>query len=139
MDGTDAAQAVVTPAARYEALVVPGVERAVGHARRWLRDLVGADHPAFHDAAVCLCELLTNALRHTDSGRGGQMRVRLALAAEYIWAEVADDGCAATVPHLRPAAGESGRGLQIVDAYADAWGVEPRGAGHAVWFSISSC
>jgi anti-sigma regulatory factor (Ser/Thr protein kinase) len=126
-----------TPVARCEALVVPGIERAVGHTRRWLRDIVGADHPAFHDAAVCLCELLTNALRHTDSGRGGQMRVRLALAAGYIWAEVADDGCAATVPRLRPAAGESGRGLQIVDAYADAWGVEPRGAGHAIWFTIN--
>ena len=81
---------------------------------------------------------MTNALRHTDSGRGGQMRIRLAVAAGYLWAEVADDGCAATVPHIRAASGESGRGLRIVDAYADAWGVEPRGAGHAVWFSISS-
>ena len=126
-----------TPVAGCEVLVVPGIERAVGHARRWLRDLVGADHPAFHDAAVCLSELLTNALRHTDSGRGGQMRVRLALAAEYLWAEVADDGCAATVPHIRDASDESGRGLRIVATYADSWGVEHLGAGHAVWFTIA--
>ncbi|HEY7485870.1 MAG TPA: ATP-binding protein [Streptosporangiaceae bacterium] len=107
------------------------------HVRRWLRDLVGADHPAYHDAAVCISELLTNALRHTDSGRGGQMRVQVALADGALWGEVADDGCAATVPHVRDDPGESGRGLRIVDAYADAWGVERRGSGHAVWFSIS--
>jgi anti-sigma regulatory factor (Ser/Thr protein kinase) len=100
--------------------------------------MVGADHPAFHDAAVCITELLTNALRHTDSGRGGQMRVRLALVEGSVWAEVADDGCAASVPHLRESPDESGRGLRIVDAYADAWGVERRGPGHAVWFSITT-
>ena len=118
--------------------MVPGIDRAVGHVRRWLRDQVGADHPAFHDAAVCLSELLTNALRHTDSGRGGQMRIRLTLVDRSLWAEVADDGCSATVPHLRDASGESGRGLRIVDAYADDWGVERRGPGYAVWFAISS-
>jgi anti-sigma regulatory factor (Ser/Thr protein kinase) len=133
MEGADAA-----PASACEALVVPGIERAVGHVRQWLRDMVGLDHPVFHDAAVCMSELLTNALRHTDSGRGGQMRVRLAVTVEYLWAEVADDGCSATVPHIRAAVGESGRGLQIVDSYANAWGVERRGPGHAVWFSISS-
>jgi anti-sigma regulatory factor (Ser/Thr protein kinase) len=85
-----------------------------------------------------MCELLTNALRHTDSGRGGQMRVRLTLVDGSLWAEVADDGCAATVPHIREAAGESGRGLRIVATYAAEWGVEPRGPGHAVWFTINT-
>jgi anti-sigma regulatory factor (Ser/Thr protein kinase) len=125
-----------TPAARCEALVVPGIERAVSHVRRWLRDLVGAEHPAFDDAAVCLSELLTNALRHTDSGRGGRMRVELAFDEKRLRVAVTDDGCAATVPHIRDAPDESGRGLRIVEAYADAWGVQRRGPGHAVWFAI---
>jgi anti-sigma regulatory factor (Ser/Thr protein kinase) len=127
-----------SPAARCEALVVPGIERAVGHVRRWLRDLVGADHPAFDDAAVCISELLTNALRHTDSGRGGEMRVEIAFDGKSLRAEVTDDGCAATVPHIRAAPDESGRGLRIVQGYSNAWGVERRGAGHAVWFTIRS-
>jgi anti-sigma regulatory factor (Ser/Thr protein kinase) len=99
--------------------------------------MIGADHPAFHDAAVCMCELMTNALRHTDSGRGGQIRVRLALVDGSLWAEVADDGCSATVPHIPAAPDESGRGLRIVAAYADKWGVERRASGHAVWFTIA--
>ena len=125
-----------TPAGRLDSLVVPGLERAVGHARCWLRDLIGVDHPSFDDAAVCLSELLTNALRHTDSGRGGLMRVAVAVEERSVRVEVADEGCSATVPHIRDDADESGRGLRIVDAYAMAWGVERRGAGHAVWFTV---
>jgi anti-sigma regulatory factor (Ser/Thr protein kinase) len=117
--------------------VVLGIERAVGHVRRWLRDLVGADHPCFDDAAVCASELLTNALRHTDSGRGGRMRVDLAYDQRSLRVEVTDDGGAATVPYIRDVPDESGRGLRIVEAYADSWGVERRGAGHVVWFTIS--
>jgi hypothetical protein len=66
------------------------------------------------------------------------MRVELAFDEKRLRVMVTDDGCAATVPHIRDAPDESGRGLRIVEAYADAWGVERRGVGHAVWFSIGN-
>jgi anti-sigma regulatory factor (Ser/Thr protein kinase) len=87
-------------APRREVLVLPGIERAVGRARRWVRDLLGADHPSLDEVAVCTSELLTNALRYTDSGRGGNMRVELAIGERPLCVAVIDEGGAATVPHL---------------------------------------
>lgn len=31
----------------------------------------------------------------------------------------------------------SGRGLMLVEALADSWGVEPRGSGKRMWFELS--
>jgi anti-sigma regulatory factor (Ser/Thr protein kinase) len=128
---------------RFEALVVPGVERAVAGLRRRLRDLLGAGHPALEDAELCLSELTTNALRYTDSGRGGQVRVELSITGRSVRVEVVDDGGAATVPHLRAGGhggsepdSESGRGLWIVAELSAQWGAQRRGRGFVVWFLI---
>lgn len=127
-----------SPVMRFEVLRVPGTERAAGHLRRWMRDLLGAGHPALEDAEQCLSEVVTNAVRHTVSGRGGQVRVELGYSDRAVRVEVIDDGGSEYVPRVRDMAetGESGRGLRIVAALAADWSAERRGGGHVVRFAI---
>ncbi|TYB44837.1 ATP-binding protein [Actinomadura chibensis] len=130
---------MTVPTLKFDALLLPGMDRAAGHARQWLRDVLG-DHPALDDAAVCMSELVTNALRHTDSGPDGQIRVEVGHSERVVRVEVVDDGGGASVPHLA-LVGETavcGRGLLLVSFLTADWGVERRGKGHAVWFEIHS-
>ncbi|MEU8347566.1 ATP-binding protein [Actinomadura meyerae] len=83
--------------------------------------------------------MITNAVRYTDSGKGGQVRVEVSYSDEHVRVEVIDDGGAETVPHLATAAEMDicGRGLRIVAFMAGDWGVTQRAGGHAVWFEIT--
>ncbi|TMQ91623.1 ATP-binding protein [Actinomadura soli] len=128
---------MTVPTLRFDALLLPGMDRASGHARRWLHDLLG-EHPALGDASLCMSELITNALRYTESGRDGQIQVEVGHSEKVVRVTVIDDGGAETVPHLARVdeMAEGGRGLIIVAFLAASWGVERRGEGHAVWFEV---
>ncbi|TDD76227.1 ATP-binding protein [Actinomadura darangshiensis] len=128
---------MTVPTVRFDALLLPGMERAAGHARRWLRDVLGA-HPCLDDAALCMSELVANAVRYTRSGKGGQILVEVSYSERYVRIEVVDDGGSETVPHLAETDETAicGRGLRIVAYTAGAWGVTPRGEGQAVWFEL---
>ena len=128
---------MTVPTLRFDTLLLPGMGRAVGMARRWLMDVL-ENHPALDDATLCTSELLTNAIRYTESGRDGQIRVELSYSDELVRVEVADDGDAESVPHLITAdeTDVCGRGLLIVAFLSTAWGVRREGKGHAVWFEI---
>src|SRR3954468_2011586 len=122
---------------RFEVMLFPGIPRVVSAARHVLEDLLGADHPALDDALVCQSELITNALRYTDSGQdGGQIRIEVAYDREHTTVRVVDDGGSPTVPHLKDEPDESGRGLGIVATLAKTWGVRQVGLKTAVWFTI---
>ncbi|MBW8483621.1 ATP-binding protein [Actinomadura parmotrematis] len=128
--------AISDTATRIEVLRVPGVERAVGHVRRWLRDVAGPGHPALDDCTLCASELVTNALRYSASGLdGGQVLVELGLTGPRLRLEVLDDGGGVTVPRAADRGEEAvrGRGLRIVAGCADAWGVRRDGDRYAVW------
>jgi anti-sigma regulatory factor (Ser/Thr protein kinase) len=88
---------------------------------------------------LLVSELVTNAVRHTrDSST-----LTLAVAGGVIEVGVTDSGSFRRVipaqrTVLTPAssltAAESGRGLLIVEALSDSWGVTPAGKGKQVWF-----
>ncbi|MBA3266685.1 MAG: ATP-binding protein [Acidimicrobiia bacterium] len=82
---------------------------------------------------LLVTELVTNAIRHADS----HVDVAIRLLPETLRVEVRDtaEGRPAVVDAGPDA--ERGRGLAMVDALAEAWGVEPDGHGKVVWFEIS--
>ena len=93
----------------------------------------------YDDAALLVSELVTNAVQHGRSAIA--LRVRSGPAG--IGIAVADDGppipAAGTHEPVVPRAGAtSGRGMAIVAAVADAWGVEPNvpPPGKTVWFEL---
>ncbi|MBM7440344.1 SpoIIE family protein phosphatase [Streptomyces sp. HB132] len=87
------------------------------------------------DAELVTGELLVNVLLHTEGGAVLTLEV-LPEPVRRIRLSVQDRS---SVWPRRRAPGEtstSGRGLLLLDAVADRWGVEPRGEGKAVWCEI---
>ncbi|MEU3460616.1 ATP-binding protein [Streptomyces sp. NPDC006733] len=114
--------------------------RNVGRARAELRDaLTGWGMAEVADSAVLvLSELLTNAIDHARVSPGRQIETRYRREDAGVRIEVHD---AAEQRPRRAGQGndvERGRGLFIVDALADGWGVSDRdGVGKAVWAVVT--
>jgi anti-sigma regulatory factor (Ser/Thr protein kinase) len=92
-------------------------------------------HPAAQVAAVVISELLTNAVRHG----GCQCTLRVFDGARSLLIEVEDSSPKQPVlgPALKDNFGGSGRGLQMVKALSDTFGVKPlERCGKIVWASI---
>lgn len=115
-------------------ITLPGVERSVANGRRFVRETLGSRHPALEKVALGVSELATNAIVHTPSGDGGQITIGLSACGEVVRAEVTNDGTTASRPRIRrDVQAESGRGILIVDALADAWGVTEHSGRTTVW------
>lgn len=86
-------------------------------------------------AELLITELATNALRH---GKGDSIRVHMSFDAHRCVIEVTDGS--SDHPKLRCAGpyDEGGRGLLLVDAMADAWGVSKNGRTTWCTFRISA-
>ncbi|MET8412708.1 ATP-binding protein [Streptomyces sp. NPDC005195] len=111
--------------------------RAVPAARRFAREtlagwgLVGAGRG--DDVLLCVSELATNALVHgVPPGRHFRVFLRYAGDGGVLRVEVHDSGGGVPRP-VDGAAGEGGRGLLLVAALSDSWGVAERDPGKAVW------
>ncbi|MEU9760152.1 ATP-binding protein [Streptomyces sp. NPDC047987] len=92
------------------------------------------------DVLLCVSELTTNALVHgVPPGRGYVVRLLLREGGAVLRVEVHDSGSGQPVVRGSGAGpgpgpeGESGRGLLIVAAVADRWGVAERDPGKVVW------
>jgi serine phosphatase RsbU (regulator of sigma subunit)/anti-sigma regulatory factor (Ser/Thr protein kinase) len=80
-------------------------------------------------------ELLTNALVHTD--RDAMLTARLYDASGgRLRVEVEDESDQWPKRRTPGEQASSGRGLLLVEALADDWGVEPRGSGKRLWFEL---
>ncbi|MER5440608.1 ATP-binding protein [Streptomyces sp. NPDC002790] len=86
------------------------------------------------DAELALTELIANVVRHVP---GRSCTVRMMRADAGVRVEVADAHPVLPEPRDRRECAESGRGLAIVAAVVDRWGVVPHRAprgGKTVWF-----
>lgn len=108
--------------------------RSVRLAREFTRKALadwGLDARA-DDVLLCVSELATNALLHgVPPGRGYALHLALKDPGHLLRIEVHDSGDG--TPSLREPSDESGRGLLLVDALADRWGVGERSPGKIVW------
>lgn len=101
----------------------------IAHCQRW-----DCDH-LVEDGQLIVSELVTNAFVHSAS----RCELRFAYANGVLRIEASDGGEGAPDPRAAGLHDENGRGLLIVSALADAWGVEPLPAGgKVVWAELRS-
>jgi len=122
---------------RLHAALDPADLVAVGAIRHRLR--AALDHwgvPELADTAELLAsELVTNALVHT--GKGAVFDAVLT-AEQRLRIEV-QDGTVRLPGRRHPSeSATSGRGLLLVEALADDWGVQLRGDGKVTWFELDA-
>jgi DNA-binding NarL/FixJ family response regulator len=81
---------------------------------------------------LLLSELVANAVMHADT----PAEVAVRLHDDRVRIEVADRNTA--IPHRRPRDDSSptGRGLALVEALADAWGLQLEPDGKRIWFEV---
>lgn len=107
---------------------------------RLTRTLAGWVHEEAMETAVLLAgELLANAVRHARDPGGGRPLVTLhaRLVRDRLLLEVRDRDPRPPCPRSAEADDESGRGLALVQALADRFGVSHRPDGKTVWFSLA--
>jgi len=106
----------------------------VREARRFLSGILGS-FPAADEAVLCLSELASNAVIHSNSRKsGGIFTVTAQVSAGCLRVEVCDEGG----PWLWPPPGneQHGRGLLILDKLARDWGrTGDSETGWTVWFT----
>lgn len=132
-------------AERSWCVVVPHHTRGARLARHRLAAELGSVVPPLllADAIAVLAELVGNAIRHADPLPGDVIRVawrvRQGDADNVVSVRVTDGGAPNRTPMLRLVDLEAvdGRGLHIVDALTNRWGVDRDGLGQSVWAELS--
>ncbi|MFJ1746044.1 ATP-binding protein [Streptomyces sp. NPDC088116] len=113
-----------------EAEELAGLRRVVRlHLRLWgLPDLVDL-------AQLCVTELVTNVITHV--GPGTPTTLAVSMNGAHLRLEVTDPDARA-LPTLIAATGEAegGRGMALVDAVTERWGVIPRGDSKITWCEL---
>ncbi|MBA9047276.1 MULTISPECIES: ATP-binding protein [Streptomyces] len=125
---------------------LPARYEAVREARRFTRDTLEqwGVNERFDDACLAVSELVTNALRHALPGEHGcaeehvpSVRLHLMRWAERLVCAVRDPSHESPVPQdSDDFSAESGRGLFLVESFADSWGWHPLAGpleGKVVW------
>lgn len=105
------------------------VHRTRRHFSNWLKRHWPTDPEGVADFALLLDELLANAALHGC----GRIQVHIRLAETYVYCEVRDGSDCPPVL-ARSGEAEHGRGIALVAALSDGWGVRDRPSGKAVWF-----
>jgi anti-sigma regulatory factor (Ser/Thr protein kinase) len=135
---------VTAVAERAWCVVVPHHARGARQARhRIAGELAGSiSSELLADAVAVVAELVGNAIRHASPLPGDVIRVawrvRAGVSRQLLEVRVTDGG-AVNEPRQRTVGPDAvdGRGLAIVAALADRWGVERDGLGQSVWAELS--
>lgn len=129
----------MSAATTYRAITLPGVPESVRQCRALARDASATPYQA-EAAALCVSELVTNAIAHTRSGRsGGLITVEIEPARRpgELRISVVDDGPRWAEAGTAEPGPHNGYGLGIVDTVAAEWGVLPAaGGGSCSWCEI---
>ncbi len=110
-------------------------EGSVGAARRFVAGaIVGAPVDVRDSVALMVSELSTNALVHA----GGAFDIMVDQTDDSVFVAVSDQGDGSPVLQSPESTEPHGRGLRIVDALSDEWGISaPSDRGKTVWFRVA--
>ncbi|MET9732945.1 ATP-binding protein [Streptomyces sp. NPDC006458] len=94
-------------------------------------------HGVVDEAQLCVSELVTNVVKHV--GPGAPTTLAVSMRGTRLRIEVHDPETRA-IPVLADSAddAERGRGMALVDAVADAWGVQLHGDRKVTWCELST-
>jgi anti-sigma regulatory factor (Ser/Thr protein kinase) len=107
---------------------------SAGQARRLVTAQLGdwAVGDLAETAELLVSELVTNALRHTR----GPLRLNLQLRHSRLLCEVEDTESAGPARSVADPDAENGRGIELLDLLADAWGSVRTATGKTMWFEL---
>ncbi|GAA3222826.1 ATP-binding protein [Nonomuraea helvata] len=111
---------------------LPAAPETASVARRLVREALATWNLSglADDMAVVVSEVVTNAVVHAKSA----MTLSLHRQGRSVRGEVADHSPVWPTPLPAGPNEEHGRGLAIVTAYSERWGVDPAPDGKIVWF-----
>ena len=117
-------------------LALRAVPDAAPQARAALRDALRgtAFEARLDDGELAVSELVTNAVLH---GRE-PITVRILVTGECLRVEVHDGSAISPSFSMLDPTAVTGRGLMLISAASDRWGVEPEASGKQVWFELHS-
>ncbi|GKQ34033.1 ATP-binding protein [Streptomyces sp. A012304] len=119
----------------------PGMPWQVSEARRFVAGLLADEGKAVvEDAELVVGELASNAVRHTRSGwYRGWFLVIVGFSDDTVRIEVIDQGSddEPLVRSVRSPVEEGGRGLLLIAACAENWGVKDRPGGRCIWADLA--
>jgi len=122
-------------AVEYETMLFDRRRTTPGAARAFVTDALAqwGQTERLDDIRLCASELATNAVLH-GAPAGGRILVRVELHATVLCIEVHDSGNGTPTTREARSTTDDGRGLLLVSAVADHWGVSGRkGPGKCVW------
>lgn len=131
-------------------MAVPHGPAGVGQARHRMREQLrsnGVSDAVVDDAVLILSELLSNACRHgrplgrhTDVGDGDVLAAWRVESGGGLTVEVTDGGGPTRpVPATPSVTARGGRGLNIISALAQEWGVRDDSSGEVTVWALVSC
>jgi anti-sigma regulatory factor (Ser/Thr protein kinase) len=118
-------------------LTLHGVPESVSEARHAVAKFLGDPSQEAADVVLLVSELVTNAILHTQS-RHDALWVSVTRSDDDVTVAVVDKG-SQSIPVVKSASltDACGRGLRLVQEYADEWGSAPSKTGSLVWFRAS--
>lgn len=125
-----------TPQPAATSCTFEAVPSRVREARSFLAAILN-DSRLTSDALICLSELVTNAICHSNSAQpGGKFTIRVSLHGRSLRVEVEDQG--GPWAHNHHNDGRGGRGLLIVSQLATTWDISGDGTStRTVWFEVT--
>jgi PAS domain S-box-containing protein len=125
------------PETGFVVLAVPPAAESVAGVRRFATKVLSGwaiDPDVIGDVVLIASELVTNAILHSRS----PIELRLSRTSDRLVIAV-HDGTTAVPRRLQPnLEAEHGRGLQLVSALAEQWGVRPTEHGKSVWCEVDT-
>jgi anti-sigma regulatory factor (Ser/Thr protein kinase) len=126
---------------RQRRCTIGGGDLAPGAARRAFDNFINGELSDRQrtDARLLVTEIATNSVRHAGAGPEDSIELTLSISSSAVRVAILDHGdgfAPAASTRAKDGTREGGRGLFLLDALADRWGVEREGA-TSVWFEMS--